>query len=88
MALKLLILAKICNIKTCGSVHFTNNQMLFQVFHRLQLNEGQHVTALALNMDNTNLLVSTATRELIIFTDPAVSLIYFSIECYNHGISV
>ncbi|KAK1364471.1 BEACH domain-containing protein C2 [Heracleum sosnowskyi] len=45
-----------------------------KVFHRLQLKEGQHVTALALNMDNTNLLVSTATRELIIYTDPALSL--------------
>ncbi|KAL8119165.1 BEACH domain-containing protein C2-like [Apium graveolens] len=45
-----------------------------KVFHRFQLKEGQHVTALALNMDNTNLLVSTATRELIIFTDPALSL--------------
>lgn len=67
-------------------VHVTNKKMLFQVFHRLQLKEGQHVTALALNLDNTNLLVSTATKELIIFTDPAVSLIYFSIDCYNHGI--
>lgn len=45
------------------------------------------MTALALTMDNTNLLVSTATRELIIFTDPAVSLIYFSIDYNNHGIS-
>lgn len=45
-----------------------------KVFHTLQLKEGQHVTALALNMDNTNLLVSTASRELIIFTDPALSL--------------
>ncbi|WOH09388.1 hypothetical protein DCAR_0728845 [Daucus carota subsp. sativus] len=45
-----------------------------KVFHTLQLKEGQNVTALALNMDNTNLLVSTATRDLIIFTDPALSL--------------
>lgn len=56
-------------------VHVTNKQLFFQVFHTLQLKEGQNVTALALNMDNTNLLVSTATRDLIIFTDPAVSLI-------------
>lgn len=39
----------------------------------LKLGEGQDITALALNNDNTNLLVSTVDRQLIIFTDPAVS---------------
>lgn len=49
-----------------------------QVFHVLKLKEGQDITALALNKDNTNLLVSTADKQLIIFTDPAVSLIPFT----------
>ena len=39
----------------------------------LKLGEGQDITALALNKDNTNLLVSTLDKQLIIFTDPAVS---------------
>ncbi|KAA0049017.1 hypothetical protein IC582_012315 [Cucumis melo] len=45
-----------------------------KVFHTLRLKEGQDITALALNKDNTNLLVSTADRQLIVFTDPALSL--------------
>nr|KYP56219.1 BEACH domain-containing protein lvsC [Cajanus cajan] len=45
-----------------------------QVFHVLRLREGQDITALALNKDNTNLLVSTMDKQLIIFTDPALSL--------------
>ncbi|GLT84466.1 hypothetical protein SLE2022_026940 [Rubroshorea leprosula] len=45
-----------------------------KVFHVLKLGEGQNITALALNKDNTNLLVSTADKQLIIFTDPALSL--------------
>jgi hypothetical protein len=53
-----------------------------QVFHVLKLGEGQDITALALNNDSTNLVVSTADKQLIIFTDPAVSSIcsysYFS----------
>lgn len=40
----------------------------------LKLSQGQDITALALNVDNTNLLVSTEDKQLIIFTDPAVSL--------------
>lgn len=44
-----------------------------QVFHTLKLGEGQDITALALNQDNTNLLVSTTDERLLIFTDPAVS---------------
>ncbi|KAG5022001.1 hypothetical protein JHK85_018343 [Glycine max] len=42
-----------------------------QVFHVLKLKEGQDITALALYKDNTNLLVSTWDKQLIIFTDPA-----------------
>ncbi|GMP43051.1 hypothetical protein CsSME_00012567 [Camellia sinensis var. sinensis] len=45
-----------------------------KVFHTLKLSEGQDVTALALNKDNTNLLVSTADKQLTIFTDPELSL--------------
>ncbi|KAF6160293.1 hypothetical protein GIB67_019062 [Kingdonia uniflora] len=45
-----------------------------KVFHTLKLGEGQDITALALNKDNTNLLVSTEDRQLIVFTDPALSL--------------
>ncbi|GLU00510.1 hypothetical protein SLE2022_178740 [Rubroshorea leprosula] len=45
-----------------------------KVFHVLKLEEGQDITALALNKDNTNLLVSTADKQFIIFTDPALSL--------------
>lgn len=45
-----------------------------KVFHTLKLKRGQDITALALNKDNTNLLVSTADKQLIIFTDPALSL--------------
>ncbi|XP_050237653.1 BEACH domain-containing protein C2 isoform X2 [Mercurialis annua] len=47
---------------------------LLKVFHVLKLGEGQDITALALNNDNTNLLVSTADKQLIIFTDPTLSL--------------
>jgi hypothetical protein len=39
----------------------------------LKLGEGQNVTAIALQKDNTNLLVSTADKQLIVFTYPAVS---------------
>ncbi|XP_077235133.1 WD-40 repeat family protein / beige-like protein [Tasmannia lanceolata] len=45
-----------------------------KIFHTLKLGEGQDITAVALNKDNTNLLVSTADKQLIVFTDPALSL--------------
>lgn len=45
-----------------------------KVFHVLKLKQGQDITALALNNDNTNLLVSTADKQLTIYTDPALSL--------------
>ncbi|XP_057980626.1 BEACH domain-containing protein C2 isoform X2 [Malania oleifera] len=50
------------------------NLHTLKVFHTLKLGEGQDITAVALNKDNTNLLVSTADKQLIIFTDPALSL--------------
>ncbi|KAL1223624.1 BEACH domain-containing protein C2 [Cardamine amara subsp. amara] len=55
------------------SICFLNLYTL-QVFHVLKLDQGQDITALALNVDNTNLLVSTEDKQLIIFTDPALSL--------------
>ncbi|KAL3536918.1 hypothetical protein ACH5RR_000284 [Cinchona calisaya] len=45
-----------------------------KVFHNMKMREGQDITALALNTDNTNLIVSTADKQLIIFTDPTLSL--------------
>ncbi|XP_027353371.1 BEACH domain-containing protein C2 [Abrus precatorius] len=45
-----------------------------EIFHVLKLGEGQDITALALNKDNTNLLVSTLDKQLIVFTDPTLSL--------------
>ncbi|XP_043719982.1 BEACH domain-containing protein C2-like [Telopea speciosissima] len=46
-----------------------------KVFHTLlKFGEGQDITAMALNKDNTNLVVSTADKQLIVFTDPALSL--------------
>ena len=48
---------------------------VMQVFHILKLGGGQNITALALNKDNTNLLVATVDKQLLVFTDPAVSQI-------------
>ncbi|VAH35372.1 unnamed protein product [Triticum turgidum subsp. durum] len=45
-----------------------------KVFHTLELGKGQDITAIALNEENTNLLVSTADKGLMVFTDPALSL--------------
>ncbi|XXG77782.1 hypothetical protein AAC387_Pa08g1869 [Persea americana] len=45
-----------------------------KIYHTLKLKDGQDITAVALNKDNTNLLVSTADKQLIIFTDPDLSL--------------
>uniref|UniRef100_A0A0D9W809 BEACH-type PH domain-containing protein n=1 Tax=Leersia perrieri TaxID=77586 RepID=A0A0D9W809_9ORYZ len=41
-----------------------------KVFHTMELGKGQDVTAIALNKENTNLLVSTVDKQLIVFTDP------------------
>ncbi|EPS62081.1 hypothetical protein M569_12712, partial [Genlisea aurea] len=45
-----------------------------KVFHTIKLEAGQDVTAVALSTDNTNLVVSTASKQLIIFSDPSLSL--------------
>lgn len=51
----------------------------------MKLTEGQDITTIALNEDNTNLLVSTANKQLIIFTDPSVSCIcYQSVTGFLH----
>lgn len=55
------------------SICFLNLHTL-EVFHTLKLAEGQDVTAISLNKDNTNLIVSTADKQLIVFTDPSLSL--------------
>ncbi|BBN15012.1 hypothetical protein MPTK1_6g16270 [Marchantia polymorpha subsp. ruderalis] len=47
-----------------------------EVVHRFCLQNGQDVTAMAMNDDNTNLLVSTANGQLLVFTDPVVCLMY------------
>lgn len=47
--------------------------LILQVYHTQKLADGQDITAVALNKDNTNLLVSTVDKQLIIFTDPTVS---------------
>lgn len=44
-----------------------------EVIHKLKLEEGQDVTALALDQENTTLLVSTADKQLIVYTGPAPS---------------
>ncbi|KAK4411313.1 BEACH domain-containing protein C2 [Sesamum angolense] len=44
-----------------------------KVLHTMKLADGQDITSIALNEDNTNLLVSTANKQLIIFTDPSVA---------------
>lgn len=69
-----------------GCVLPFNMYFNLQVFHKLKLGGGQNITALALNNDNTNLLVSTVDKQLIIFTDPAVSrysIIFFFNSLYS-----
>ncbi|KAK1418727.1 hypothetical protein QVD17_27873 [Tagetes erecta] len=43
-----------------------------KVFHSMRLEKGQDITAMTMNKDNTNLVLSTSDKQLIIFTDPAV----------------
>lgn len=45
-----------------------------KMLHVMKLGVGQDIMALALNKDNTNLILSTADKQLIIFTDPTLSL--------------
>jgi hypothetical protein len=40
----------------------------------LKLGHGQDITAVALNEDNTTLVASTADKQLIVFTNPSVSI--------------
>lgn len=47
------------------------------MFHTLKLAEGQDIVSIALTQDNTNLLVSTSDKQLIIFTDPSVSFTFY-----------
>ncbi|XP_048634258.1 BEACH domain-containing protein C1-like [Brassica napus] len=56
------------------SICFLNLYTL-KVFHVMKLGKGQNITAMALNIDNTNLLVSTEDKQLIIFTSPSVSFL-------------
>ncbi|KAJ0254910.1 BEACH domain-containing protein C1 [Hirschfeldia incana] len=53
------------------SICFLNLYTL-KVFHVMKLGKGQNITAMALNIDNTNLLVSTEDKQLIIFTSPSL----------------
>lgn len=55
------------------SVAFLNLHTL-KVFHSLVMERNQDITCIGLDKDSTNLLVSTADKQLIIFTDPALSL--------------
>ncbi|XP_071685759.1 BEACH domain-containing protein C2-like isoform X2 [Rutidosis leptorrhynchoides] len=44
-----------------------------KIFHTMRLEEGQDITAMTTNKDDTNLLVSTSDKQLIVYTDPTVS---------------
>lgn len=54
------------------SICFLNLHTL-KIIHTLKLAEGQDVTAMALNKDKTNILLSTADKQLIVFTNPDLS---------------
>ncbi|KQK00661.1 BEACH domain-containing protein C2 isoform X2 [Brachypodium distachyon] len=45
-----------------------------EVIHMLKLGQGQDITAIALNEDNTTLVASTADKQLIVFTNPSSCL--------------
>ncbi|XP_024399024.1 BEACH domain-containing protein C2 isoform X1 [Physcomitrium patens] len=45
-----------------------------EVIQKFMLRRGQDITAMALNNDDTNLVVSTAKKHLIVFTDPSLSM--------------
>ncbi|KAK1618689.1 hypothetical protein QYE76_024206 [Lolium multiflorum] len=44
-----------------------------EVIHMLKLGEGQDITAVALNEDNTTLVASTADKQLTVFTNPSLN---------------
>lgn len=45
-----------------------------QALHMFKLQQGQDVTALALNKDCTNLMASTADGQLFVYADPSLSI--------------
>lgn len=47
--------------------------LVLQVLQKFLLRKGQDITAMALNDDNTNLVVSTADMQLLVVTNPGVS---------------
>lgn len=55
--------------------------VLLQVIQKFMLRKSQDITAMTLNSDNTNLVVSTSDGQLLVFTDPAVSA--FSVYLQN-----
>ncbi|KAI3756858.1 hypothetical protein L1987_56681 [Smallanthus sonchifolius] len=60
---------KSCSI-SCMEISFEGLSVL--VFHTMRLEEGHDITAVTMNKDNTNLLVSTSEKQLILYTNPAV----------------
>jgi hypothetical protein len=46
---------------------------VLQVIQKFVLKKNQDITAMTLNSDSTNLVVSTSDSQLLVFTDPAVS---------------
>ncbi|CAK9224782.1 unnamed protein product [Sphagnum troendelagicum] len=48
--------------------------VLLQVIQKFMLRKSQDITAMTLNSDNTNLVVSTSDGQLLVFTDPALSI--------------
>ncbi|KAL8210367.1 hypothetical protein R6Q57_007099 [Mikania cordata] len=62
-----------------------------KVFHMMGLEKEQAITAMTMNKDNTNLVLSTSDKKLIIFTDPAVSLfkqIIFFLSSTNSSLAI
>jgi hypothetical protein len=45
-----------------------------EVIQKFMLRKSQDITAMTLNSDNTNLVVSTSDGQLLVFTDPALSI--------------
>lgn len=52
---------------------------VLQVIQKFVLKKNQDITAMTLNSDNTNLVVSTSDSQLLVFTDPAVSTFSLSL---------
>ncbi|CAM6069706.1 unnamed protein product [Sphagnum tenellum] len=57
--------------------HFPHTDVVsfaLQVIQKFVLKKNQDITAMTLNSDNTNLVVSTSDSQLLVFTDPALSI--------------